>query len=101
MRERRFLRNLDVCLIIWAWFAYLIKGHKIPCACELTLQQLIDVSNYKTAYATGMKRRNGGADRDPNCKSTASRTPSQRPSRDEKVDASGKYDPRCPFGSLS
>jgi hypothetical protein len=23
--ERRFLRKLDVCLITWAWFAYLIK----------------------------------------------------------------------------
>jgi hypothetical protein len=24
-RERRFLRKLDICLITWAWFAYLIK----------------------------------------------------------------------------
>jgi len=23
--ERRFLRKLDICLITWAWFAYLIK----------------------------------------------------------------------------
>lgn len=24
-RERRFLLKLDICLITWAWFAYLIK----------------------------------------------------------------------------
>lgn len=40
-RERRFLWKLDICLITWAWCAYLIK--------------LIDSSNYKTAYASGMK----------------------------------------------
>lgn len=40
-RERRFLWKLDVCLISWAWLAYLIKQ--------------IDSSNYKTAYVSGMK----------------------------------------------
>ena len=29
--ERRFLRKLDLCLITWAWFAYLIK---VCCVCS-------------------------------------------------------------------
>lgn len=39
--ERKFLWKLDVCLLGWAFFAYVIK--------------MIDASNYKTAYASGMK----------------------------------------------
>ncbi|CED85583.1 Permease of the major facilitator superfamily [Phaffia rhodozyma] len=39
--ERKFLWKLDLCLLTWAWFSYVIKQ--------------IDASNYKTAYASGMK----------------------------------------------
>ena len=41
LAERRFLRRLDVCLLTWAWCSYIIK--------------LMDTSNYKTAFASGMK----------------------------------------------
>jgi hypothetical protein len=41
LAERRFLRRLDVCLLSWAWCAYIIKQ--------------MDASNYKVNYASGMK----------------------------------------------
>ncbi|GHJ89178.1 hypothetical protein NliqN6_5580 [Naganishia liquefaciens] len=40
-RERRFVRKLDAVLVTWAFFAYLLK--------------MIDGTNYKTAYVSGMK----------------------------------------------
>lgn len=39
--ERRFLWKLDLLLMTWAWCAYCMK--------------MIDGSNYKTAYVSGMK----------------------------------------------
>jgi sugar phosphate permease len=40
-KEKRFVRKLDWILVTWAFFAYLLK--------------MIDGTNYKTAYASGMK----------------------------------------------
>ncbi|KAJ9112857.1 hypothetical protein QFC19_000412 [Naganishia cerealis] len=40
-KERKFVRKLDFILVTWAFFAYLLK--------------MIDGTNYKTAYVSGMK----------------------------------------------
>ncbi|KAJ9114058.1 hypothetical protein QFC22_005878 [Naganishia vaughanmartiniae] len=40
-KERKFVRKLDCILVTWAFFAYLLK--------------MIDGTNYKTAYVSGMK----------------------------------------------
>lgn len=57
-KERKFVRKLDAILVTWAFFAYLLKVSPMlerKSTWLNSFDQMIDGTNYKTAYVSGMK----------------------------------------------